>query len=374
MHRGGLALMCTILVAGCSQYQPFDSVSHLRGEYERLLGVGGAAGVEVPFALSEEVRTAFGLGMRPAASQRGRVNQVLDFIFERMDLKYALSPTRSASDTFRARQGNCLSFVNLFVGLARSQNLAPFYVEVTDYQRWNHRQGMVVSQGHIVAGLYLDGELATYDFLPYRPKAYRNLKPIDDLTATAHHYNNLAAEALMGGDLPTALARAEVANRVAPGFVKAISNLGVIQARSGRLEQALETYRRGLALEPDSSTLLINQARAFQQMGKAAEADAVLLEVERLNTDNPFFFVYEGEVALARGDARKALDYMARALKQNTELPEIHVGLVKVYMALGELDKARHHLERALKLDATQEDALRYARMLGRPAPPGPGR
>jgi Tfp pilus assembly protein PilF len=57
---------------------------------------------------------------------------------------------------------------------------------------------------------------------------------------------------------------------------------------------------------------------------------------------------------------------MAKALRQNTELPEVHVGLVKVYMALGELEKARHHLERALQLDATQEEALRYARLLGR--------
>lgn len=359
-------LVPLVWVAGCSPYQPFDSVSHLRGEYERLLGPGVAADVQVPFALSEEVRAAFGRSLRPAPNARGRVTQVLNFIFDGVDLKYALSPTRSAAETFRARQGNCLSFVNLFVGLARGQNLAPFYVEVTDYQRWNHRQGMVVSQGHIVAGLYLDGELATYDFLPYRPKAYRNLKPIDDLTATAHYYNNLAAEALLGGDLPAALAQAEIANRVAPGFVKAISNLGVIQARSGRLEPALETYRRGLALEPGSSTLLINQARAFQQLGKTAEAEEALSQVELLNTDNPFFFLYEGEVALARGDHQKALDYMARALKQNTELPEIHVGLIKVYMALGELDKARHHLERALKLDATQEDALRYARLLGR--------
>ena len=57
--------------------------------------------------------------------------------------------------------------------MAREQGLNPFYVEVTDYQKWNHREGMVVSQGHIVAGMYLDGELKTYDFLPYRPKAYR---------------------------------------------------------------------------------------------------------------------------------------------------------------------------------------------------------
>ena len=91
----------------------------------------------------------------------------------------------------------------------------------------------------------------------------------------------------------------------------------------------------------------------------------MLTKVEGENTTNPFFFVYEGELALGRGETDKALDYMVRALRLDSELPEVHLGLVKVYLALGDLEKARHYLGRALKLDATNQDALQYARMLG---------
>jgi len=84
------------------------------------------------------------------------------------------------------------------------------------------------------------------------------------------------------------------------------------------------------------------------------------------NTTNPFFFVYEAEVALSRGDEQKALDYLTRALRQDSEVPEVHVGFVKVYVALGDLEKARHHLERALKLDATNPEAQELAQMLGK--------
>ena len=366
----------------CSQYKPFDSVSFLRQEYAKQLGPQLGAQLTVPFELDGEVRAALERHTQPAPSELRTINQVMKFIFEDLDLHYSLLPTRNAVATYRTRQGNCLSFVNLFVGVARAKSLNPFYVEVTDYTRWNHRAGMVVSQGHIVAGMYLDGELKTYDFLPYRPKAYKKFNPIDDVTAAAHFYNNLGAEALMDGDLAKArelltlatldgdLAKARelltLATRIQPKLDQALNNLGVVQARSGDWDGALATYQKGLALDAANPMILTNVARVYQQTGRADEADKVLSQVEGTNNTNPFFYVYQGEVALSRGDEDKALDYMVKALRLDSEAPEVHVGFVKVYLAVGDMEKARHHLERALQLDATNPEALRFATMLGK--------
>jgi Tfp pilus assembly protein PilF len=359
-----LSLLAALLAAGCSSYKPFDSVSYLREQFAREIGAAEAKQVEVPFELDDEIRAALGK-MPPLSSELRRINQVNEFIFDGLQLQYSLTPTRDAVSTYESREGNCLSFVNLFVGVAREKGLNPYYVEVTDLHKWNHRDGMVVSQGHIVAGMYLDGVLRTFDFLPDRRKAYKDFKPIDDLTAAAHYYNNLGAEALLAGDLPKARGLLETATRIAPRFDKAINNLGVAMARAGEPQKALELYRRGLAIVPDDSTLLTNMARTFQQLGRADEAAALLTRIEGANTTNPFFFIYQGEVALSQGEADKALDYMVRALRLDSELPEVHLALVKVYLALGDLEKARHYLGRALKLDATNEDALKYARLLG---------
>jgi hypothetical protein len=357
-------LAAALLAAGCSEYKPLNTGEFLRQQYTREVGAQEAAKIEIPFAVDPEIRAAL-KRIPPLSSEKRRVNQVNEFIFDGLKLKYELTPTKNAVDTYRTRSGNCLSFVNLFVGVAREMGLNPAYVEVTDLQKWNHREGMVVSQGHIVAGMYIDGELHTYDFIPYRAKAYKQFKPIDDLTAAAHYYNNLGAEALLAGDLARARELIATANRIAPRFDKALNNLGVVQARSGEPEKALETYKRGLAILPDDPTLLVNMARALQQLGRGAEADQMLAKVETSSTTNPFFFLYEGEVALGRGDATKALSYMASALRLDSELPEVHLGLVKVYLALGDLEKARHYLARALKLDATNQDALRYAKLVG---------
>jgi tetratricopeptide (TPR) repeat protein len=357
-------LLSAALLSGCAQYQPFDSAAYLREQYAKEVGPQEAARVEVPFQIDDEIRGSLQKLPRLSSDLR-RVNQVNEFIFDGLNLQYTLAPTKNAVETYRTRSGNCLSFVNLFVGVARELGLTPSYVEVTDLQKWNHRDGMVVSQGHIVAGMYIDGVLRPFDFLPDRRKAYKEFNPIDDLTAAAHYYNNLGAEALLGGDLARARELLTVATRIAPRFDKAINNLGVVEARSGEPQKAIETYRRGLQVSPENSTLMINMARALQDLGRGAEANQLLARVEEENTSNPFFFVYEGEVALARGDNDKALDYMVRALRLDSEQPEVHLGFVKVYLAMGDLEKARHYLGRALKLDATNQDALQYARMLG---------
>jgi tetratricopeptide (TPR) repeat protein len=358
------SLASLMAAAGCSEYKPIDTAGYLRQQYAKEIGQQEAAQVEVPFELNDEIRGSL-KQFPPLASELRRINQVNDFIFDGLHLEYTLAPTRNAIETFRTRSGNCLSFVNLFIGVARQVGLTPYYVEVTDLQKWNHREGMVVSQGHIVAGMYLDGVLRTFDFLPYRQKAYKEFNPVDDLTAAAHYYNNLGAEALLGGDLVRARELITTATRIAPRFDKAINNLGVVQARAGEPGKALETYQRGLAISPDNPTILVNMARALQQLGRGKDADAMLARVESENTTNPFFFIYEGEIALGRGEPQKALDYMVRALRLDSELPEVHLGFVKVYFALGDLEKARHYLGRALKLDATNQDALQYARLLG---------
>ncbi|HXT23056.1 MAG TPA: tetratricopeptide repeat protein [Thermoanaerobaculia bacterium] len=358
------ALVIALFFAGCSTYQAFDSVGHLRSQYGQNVGAETAAKLVVPFELDDEMIAA--LPKNRAPTELRRLNQVMEVVFERLDLRYEQAPTRTAIETFRAHRGNCLSFVNLFVALSRANNLNPFYVEVTDYQKWSHQAGMVVSQGHIVAGMYLDGELKTYDFLPYRPKAYRKFQPIDDLQAAAHFYNNLGAEALLGGDPARARELIEVAAHIQPTFVKAINNLGVVLARAGDVAGAQDAYRRALAVEPDNAIVMTNMARLLQQQGKSDEAQTMLAQVEASNISNPYFFVYQGDLALARGDQQKALDYMVKALRLDAESSDVHVGLVKVYLALGDTEKAKHHLGRALALDATNTDALRYAALIGR--------
>ena len=222
-----LAAAASTLVA-CSTYQPINSEKILEEDFETRVDPELRSLLIVPYQLDEGVLESIKGRVNPAASERRRSDAIQDFIFGSLDLQYSLTPTRDAVQTYHAAEGNCLSFVNLFVGIGREMRLNPFYVEVEDYQRWNYQDGVVVSRGHIVAGMYIDGELSTFDFLPYRPKGYKEFKPISDVWATAHYFNNLGAEALMDDRdrLEEAGKYLEAENKVSPEMQqKAIASL-----------------------------------------------------------------------------------------------------------------------------------------------------
>ncbi|MEM6797597.1 MAG: tetratricopeptide repeat protein, partial [Acidobacteriota bacterium] len=169
---------------------------------------------------------------------------------------------------------------------------------------------------------------------------------------------------LLRDEPETARQHLEIAARIDPRFVKAANNLGVWYSRQGRREEAIATYRRALEVEPRSVPLLTNLARVHQSLGNLERAEALLAEIEGVEHANPFFFAYQGEAALARGEPREALRFLRDGLRADTEVPEIHLGLAKVYAALGELRKAEHHLERCLRLDPAHPQALEFARLL----------
>jgi Tfp pilus assembly protein PilF len=365
LHQAALAVSL-LAASACSVYEPYDTLEHTRVESAARVGDELASDVAIPYELDDEVLDFLVGRVTPTGSEKKRVDQILDVIFTGVGLEYSLTPTRNAVETFHSGTANCLAFTHLFVGIGRSQRLNPFYVEVEDYQRWSYQEGTVVSRGHIVAGMFVDGNLATYDFLPYRPKAYRDFKTIDDLTAMAHHYNNLAAEALIDGDMVTARRNLELATRLDPDFNKAINNLGVLYLRQGDPAAAVELYENALPDHPTYVPIVTNLVRAYQDVGRVEDAQMLMTQLEGLDHANPFFFVYRGLEALEKSDYDKALSYMRDALAIDTEVPEIHLGLVKVYLATGQTQKAKHHLERALKLDATHPEARRFALMMDR--------
>jgi len=369
MPRHALFLACIPLFLACAEVTPIDSAAFLRQQSRARLGTEAANRLAVPFELAPEVLAEVDRLLSPRGDDRYRAQQVVNLIFGQIGFEYALHPTLNADEAFRTRRGNCLSFVNLFIGIARHIGLNPTYVEVVDHHGWSYQQGTVVSRGHIVAGLLIDGKLETFDFLPYRPKSYRHFQTLDDRLAVAHFYNNLGAEALIAGDVEKAEQHLSLVTQLAPELVSGLNNLGICEARLGRPDAALATYNRGLEHDPTHVAVLTNLARLHQQQGRLQEAEALLVRADATRQASPFFHVSRAERALSQGEHAEAQDHLREALRRDSEVPEVHLGLVKLYLALGDLERAKHHLGRASKLDPSHPKTAGYRGLLadGRP-------
>ena len=252
-----IVLLAAAGVCACTSYPTFDSTAYLRQQLEQRLGAPGAATVEIPFALDRDILDYLSKHLKPSGSETRRAADITDFVFSNLDLKYRLRPTRDAIGTFRAREGNCLSFVNLFVGIARANRLNAFYVEVVDAQRWSRLRGFVLSQGHIVAGMNVDGKLRTYDFLPYSAKAYRDFRPIDDITGDRAFLQQPGSRSAdrRGSRHRHPLHRAGEAGSLRI-FRRRSTISGFARARAGRNEEAERIYLRGLQVDPDNGPIL----------------------------------------------------------------------------------------------------------------------
>ena len=76
-------LLSPLLLWGCSEYQRFDSVGHLRSELSGRVEGPSVSSIEVPFELTPELQAELDTTLRPSPNERRQIEQILDYIFGR---------------------------------------------------------------------------------------------------------------------------------------------------------------------------------------------------------------------------------------------------------------------------------------------------
>jgi tetratricopeptide (TPR) repeat protein len=269
---------------------------------------------------------------------------------ERFPFTYFTRGTLTAAEAFHRREGNCLSFTNLFVALGRSLGI-PVTTGLVQRVVGSEREGdIIVVNTHVVALLEVAGGLYTYDFDRTRKVKPVHIKPLNDLEITALYLNNRGADELRAAHPDIALRFFMDSVALAPSFAPAWANLGVAKRRLGDIPGALEAYRRALELEPGNATVLANLAALFRSLGREMEAQQAL-RAANLTQASPHLLLVRGDVELAAGRLGEAKKLYRRALRANPRFTEALVALAKVELAEKNPAGARRWLARARKLD-----------------------
>lgn len=311
-----------------------------------------------PLATSEPMRlTAENLaGEHGTSLQRLRHLQAGLFDTSAFPFQYAGRETLTAAEAFFRREGNCLSFTNLFVAMARSMGL-PVTTALVKRSRASEREGdLIVVNNHVIATLDWNTKAEFFDFDHRRHEPPTKFQPLDDLWITSLYLNNKGADELRAGHPDIAIRYFDDAVRLAPEFAPAWGNVGVARRRLGDIDGALGAYQTALALDADNPTILNNLSSLYRALGRTQEADNALAAAN-LTLASPHVLIVRGDLELTQGRPSEAEKLYKRARRLGPTIPDPLIALARLEISRRAGRQAVAYIEAALAIDPKNRDA-----------------
>ncbi|MDF1562568.1 MAG: tetratricopeptide repeat protein [Deltaproteobacteria bacterium] len=131
------------------------------------------------------------------------------------------------------------------------------------------------------------------------------------------------------------------------GQVNLLAAIGNCHNELDRYDEALGFYRRALALDPESATVLTNIGVAYRLKGDYDEAERNYLAALALEPDYAELHASLGALAVFREDYDKAIRHLERAAKLDDGLPVVHSNLAIAYASVERFEDAERALKRA---------------------------
>jgi tetratricopeptide (TPR) repeat protein len=150
-----------------------------------------------------------------------------------------------------------------------------------------------------------------------------------------------------------------------PGTVpNSWNNLGILAAREGNFDLAIQYFRRALQIDPDHSIALRNLGSAYRQKKDWTQAESALERAIALNPDDPEANYSLGMVYAQQNDTERAYDYLQKALASRPAYPEALNNLGILYLRTGRPEEGKRSFEESIRVAPTYDQAyLNLARV-----------
>ena len=271
--------------------------------------------------------------------------------------------TRTASETFRARLGNCLSFSNMFVAMARHVGLNVQFQEVDVPPDWTLDKDTYVLNQHV--NVYVDlgqAGVRVVDFNIADFKASYEMRRIPDARALAHYYNNIGVGRMQAGDTIAALSCFRTA--IADGerqFSPAWTNLGTLYLRNGHPAHAEAAYLQAVKANNSDLVAMSDLARLYEQLGDRERAAAYQKRVIHHRYLNPYYRYELARQAYIGKDYVAAIGHLKYAMRKRPKEDQFYFLLGACYLEKGDKRAAERWLAKAQEVAATDALKRRYS-------------
>jgi Flp pilus assembly protein TadD len=368
-----LAAAAALALAGCASLPATPAARAVPASFIAIPAPTGLALGEAGVISLDDAMREFLAREVSGRDSLTKLNQLVRAVVKnpQFRINYA-DDTHSAIDTFHSLRGNCLSFTNLFIALAREAGLSVSYQEVDVPPTWTARDETFVVSRHVNALVTArPGSSHVVDFNMADFRAAYPRRAISDARAAAHYYSNLGVERLQAGDAAGAYEHFRRALAMDRTLAQAWVNLGAWHRRQNDAARAEASYLEALRLDPGDSTAMSNLASLHAQAGRADLARWYQDRVARYRAQNPYYRYEQARVAYLAGDFGGAARQLREALRHTDIDPTFYSLLGMSYRELGKREAARAAFARAIELadDENLRSSVRHKlELLGAPS------
>lgn len=366
--RAGVGLAAVAVLSACAAQPPVERALVVANS-ELLSGnrLGVAADARAPSAdltavnadMRDFLRQHVPAGLGPTRTIELILQAILD---DGLQLRYDNFRTLTAEEAFDSREGNCMSFTNLFVALAREAGIKVHYQEVEIPPSWTAEGDTWRYNLHINALVKLPGAEQVVDFNlgDYDPALHRRV--LTDEEAQVRYHNNMGVHWMTAGEHERAFLQFREALLLRPRTAHVWTNLGTLYRRGGDLVAAESSYLHAVELADDAAANS-NLARLYAELGEQALSDWYRGRVQLFRQQNPYYLLHLAREAYATADYSTADRLLRRAIRKQPEEHEFYRWLGLNDLQQGDTRAAAAHFAQALA-HADAESGARYRHKL----------
>jgi len=143
-----------------------------------------------------------------------------------------------------------------------------------------------------------------------------------------------------------------------PGTLpKAWNNLGILAARAGRTDEAVNNFKQALKLDPDYTIALNNLGNAYRQGKQWEDAKSAFQRSLNVNAADPETNYGMGMVFAQLGDTQQAYNYLQKALAARPTYPEALNNLGILYLRTQRRNEAENSFKESIRVAPSFDQA-----------------
>ncbi|WP_299806053.1 hypothetical protein [uncultured Shewanella sp.] len=274
-----------------------------------------------------------------------------------------------ASESLANGRGNCMALAMLTYAIAEQMEVElnfqvmhtmPLLLEVTDKfaVTSDHVSTFLYESAPKKKGYFSGGNRIRIDYFPERYD--RGGKMIERNEFLTMFYRNLAADAMLNGELEHAYLLLKKGRSFAPDYGPGINMQAVVLRLLGDEEGAERLYRYGLEVSDNKITLLSNYHFLLSLQERQQQALAIKQRLLALDDPSPYKWYLQAMDSMASNDFVSAKVYLKKFLQNTHYYHKAYYDLAKVLVRLGEYSEAKESLDLALSYSERDKDKHLY--------------